>query len=87
MGTFYKRKKITGLLSLTTSELTNTSGFTRPQISEHTGDSIKEFIFEEGCEEITGGFLGRCSQLGKTRHSKINEIYFWQKDKLEHALL
>lgn len=60
---FYKRKKITGLASLAASELTNTSGFTRPQISEHTGDCIKEFIFEEGCEEITGGFLGNCRHL------------------------
>ena len=73
---FYKRKKITGLLSLATSELTNTSGFTRPQI---TGDSIKEFIFEEGCEEITGGFLGRCSHLEKLVIPKSMKFIFGGK--------
>lgn len=76
---FYKRKKITGLLSLATSELTNTSGFTRPQISEHSGEAIKEFIFEEGCEEITGGFLGRCSHLEKLVIPKSMKFIFGGK--------
>lgn len=76
---FYKRKKITGILSLASSEFTNTSGFTRPQISEHSGDAIKEFIFEEGCEEITGGFLGRCSHLERLVIPKSMKFIFGGK--------
>lgn len=76
---FYKRKKITGLLSLASSELTNTSGFSRPEISEHDGDAIKEFIFEEGCEEITGGFLGRCRHLERLVIPKSMKFIFGGK--------
>lgn len=69
----YERKKITGILSLVTSELTNTSGFSRPTI---VGENIKEVIFEEGCEEITGGLLGSCRDLERVVIPKSMKFIF-----------
>ena len=59
---FYKRKQMKGIISSFASELTNTGGFTHPHILD-LRNSIKEFIFEEGCEEVTPVFLNNCLQL------------------------
>lgn len=58
----YKQVKVKGLLSELKAGFQNEGGFHIPQVKDEF-KSIKEFIFEEGCEEVTKCLLGKCTEL------------------------
>lgn len=60
----YKQVKVKGLWSDIKAGFQNEGGFYIPQVYDEY-KSIKEFIFEEGCEEVTKCFLGKCNELEK----------------------
>ena len=58
----YKQVKVKGVWSDLKAGFQNEGGFHIPQVYDEY-KSIKEFIFEEGCEEVTKCFLGDCNEL------------------------
>ena len=60
----YKQVKVTGLWSDVKAGFQNEGGYYIPKVCDEY-NSIKEFIFEEGCEEVTKCLLGRCNVLEK----------------------
>lgn len=58
----YKQIKTKGLWSDIKAGIQNEGGFHIPQVYDEY-NSIKEFIFEEGCEEVTKCLLGKCNAL------------------------
>lgn len=81
----YKQVNVKGLMSDLMAGLRNEGGNYIPQVCDEY-KSIKEFVFEEGCEEVTKCLLGKCDQLEKVVIPKTMKYIYRGHGSLGYTL-